>query len=196
MPADWTIPTIAIHWSFPPKAALMNSYRGSFFPGWCYSFPFSRAIGSKVLSKPMISEQASLSAGFFLLWNLVTSFSLGRPWHKKSEGLEKRRDARNYYHKKAAPYLRKGPVTSFVPSWLRLSTEQHGLAAPPLAEAKRLKSALRNVASVGLSVQQSTSSGREGYRTYKSLPVLTEALSYQSSSTTALSYSPARRVAF
>lgn len=28
MPADWTIPTIAIHWSFPPKAALMNSYRG------------------------------------------------------------------------------------------------------------------------------------------------------------------------
>ncbi|KAL0283046.1 UNVERIFIED_CONTAM: hypothetical protein Sradi_7242100 [Sesamum radiatum] len=62
---------------------------------------------------------------------------------------------------KAAPYLRKGPVTSFVPSWLRLSTEQHGLAAPPLAEAKRLKSALRNVASVGLSVQQSTSSGRE-----------------------------------
>ncbi|KAL0286099.1 UNVERIFIED_CONTAM: hypothetical protein Sradi_7156700 [Sesamum radiatum] len=109
---------------------------------------------------------------------------------------EKRRDARNYYHKKAAPYLRKGPVTSFVPSWLRLSTEQHGLAAPPLAEAKRLKSALRNVASVGLSVQQSTSSGREGYRTYKSLPVLTEALSYQSSSTTALSYSPARRVAF
>ncbi|KAL0288924.1 UNVERIFIED_CONTAM: hypothetical protein Sradi_7047000, partial [Sesamum radiatum] len=77
-----------------------------------------------------------------------------------------------------------------------LSTEQHGLAAPPLAEAKRLKSALRNVASVGLSVQQSTSSGREGYRTYKSLPVLTEALSYQSSSTTALSYSPARRVAF
>lgn len=86
-----------------------------------------------------------------------------------------------------APYLLKGPVTSFVPSWLRLSTEQHGLAAPPLAEAKRLKSALRNVASVGLSAQQSTSSGREGYRTYKSLPVLTEALSYQSSSTTALS---------
>lgn len=108
----------------------------------------------------------------------------------------KRRDARNYYHKKAAPYLRKGPVTSFVPSWLRLSTEQDGLAAPSLAEAKRLKSALRKVASVGLSVQQSTSIGREGYRTYKSLPVLTEALSYQSSSTTALSYSPARRVAF
>ncbi|YP_008992401.1 hypothetical protein Salmi_Mp135 (mitochondrion) [Salvia miltiorrhiza] len=107
---------------------------------------------------------------------------------------EKRRDARNDYHKKAAPYLRKWPVTSFVPSWLRLSTEQHG--APPLAEAKRLKSALRNLASVGLSVQQSTSSGREGYRTYKSIPVLTEALSYQSSSTTALSYSPARRVAF
>lgn len=77
---------------FPSKGvtALMNSYREgycSFFPGWCYSFPFSRAIGSKVLSKPMISEQASLSAGFFLLWNLVTSFSLGRPWHKKSEGL-------------------------------------------------------------------------------------------------------------
>lgn len=42
-------------------------------------------------------------------------------------------------------------VTSFVPSWLRLSTEEHGLAAPPLAEAKRLKSALRNLASVGLS---------------------------------------------
>ncbi|KAL0297963.1 UNVERIFIED_CONTAM: hypothetical protein Scaly_3078300 [Sesamum calycinum] len=190
MPADWTIPTIAIHWSFPPKAALMNSYRGSFFPGWCYSFPFSRAIGSKVLSKPMISEQASLSAGFFLLWNLVTSFSLGRPWHKKSEGLGQRET------KKEMCLRRHGPVTSFVPSWLRLSTEQHGLAAPPLAEAKRLKSALRNVASVGLSVQQSTSSGREGYRTYKSLPVLTEALSYQSSSTTALSYSPARRVAF
>ncbi|KAL3534696.1 hypothetical protein ACH5RR_003157 [Cinchona calisaya] len=49
--------------------------------------------------------------------------------------------------------------------------------APPLAEAKCLKSALKNVASLGLSVQQSTSSGREGYRTYKSLPVLTEALS-------------------
>ncbi|KAF3616470.1 putative DCN1-like protein 1-like [Capsicum annuum] len=46
--------------------------------------------------------------------------------------------------------------------------------------AKRLKSALRKVPSVALSVQQSTSSGREGYRTYKSLPVLTEALSYQS----------------
>ncbi|KAK8499116.1 hypothetical protein V6N12_075966 [Hibiscus sabdariffa] len=43
----------------------------------------------------------------------------------------------------------------------------------PLAEAKRLKSALRNVVSVGLSVQQSTNSGREGYRTYKTLPVLT-----------------------
>ena len=98
--------------------------------------------------------------------------------------------------RKPPPYLLKGPVTSFVPSWLRLPTEQHGLAAPPLAEAKRLKSALRNLASVGLSVQQSTSSGREGYRTYKSIPVLTEALSYQSSSTTALSYSPARRVAF
>lgn len=46
------------------------------------------------------------------------------------------------------------------------------LPPAPLAEAKRLKSALRNVASVGLSVQQSTSSGREGYRTYKSLPFL------------------------
>ncbi|KAL3513975.1 hypothetical protein ACH5RR_026692 [Cinchona calisaya] len=68
--------------------------------------------------------------------------------------------------------------------------------APPLAEAKRLKSELKNVASLGLYVQQSTSSRREGYRTYKSLPVLTEALSYQSSSTTAVSYSPARRVAF
>ncbi|KAK8567778.1 hypothetical protein V6N12_006351 [Hibiscus sabdariffa] len=43
----------------------------------------------------------------------------------------------------------------------------------PLAEAKRLKSALRNVVSVGLSVQQSTNSGREGYHTYKTLPVLT-----------------------
>ena len=63
----------------------------------------------------------------------------------------------------------------------------------PLAEAKRLKRALRKVASVGLSVQQSTSSGREGYRTYKSLPVLTEAFSYQSSSTTAVSYLIARR---
>ncbi|GKC90597.1 hypothetical protein Tco_1151246 [Tanacetum coccineum] len=59
-------------------------------------------------------------------------------------------------------------------------------------EAKRLKSALRKVASVGLYVQQSTSSGRQGYRTYKSLPVLTEALSYQSSSTTAVSYLIAR----
>ena len=68
----------------------------------------------------------------------------------------------------------------------------YGLAAPPLAEAKRLKSALRKVASVGLYVQQSTSSGREGYRTYKSLPVLTEALSYQSSSTRAVSYLIAR----
>lgn len=69
----------------------------------------------------------------------------------------------------------------------------YGLAAPPLAEAKRFQSALRKVASVGLSVQQSTNSGREGYRTYKSLPVLTEALSYQSSSTTAVSYLIARR---
>lgn len=92
------------------------------------------------------------------------------------------------------PLSRQGPVTSFVPSWLRLATS---LTLWPcrlfLAEAKRLKSALRNVASVGLSVQQSTSSGREGYRTYKSLPVLTEALSYQSSSTTAVSYLIARR---
>ena len=111
--------------------------------------------------------------------------------HAKRRG----RDVRNYYHKKAkaAPLSRKGPVTSFVPSWLRLPTELYGLAAPPLAEAKRLKSALRNVASVGLSVQQSTSSGREGYSTYKSLPVLTEALSYQSSSTRAVSYLIARR---
>ncbi|PHT74827.1 hypothetical protein T459_22104 [Capsicum annuum] len=62
----------------------------------------------------------------------------------------------------------------------RLPTVQHGLAAPPLAEAKRLKNALRKVPSVALSVQQYTSSEREGYRTYKSLPVLTEALSYQS----------------
>ncbi|KAL2457089.1 Uncharacterized protein Fot_56500 [Forsythia ovata] len=129
------------------------------------------------------------------LWKMNDDFIL-MELLKSSCKAEKRRDARNYYHKKAAPYLLKGPVTSFVPSWLRLSTEQHGLAAPPLAEAKRLKSALRNVASVGLSAQQSTSSGREGYRTYKSLPVLTEALSYQSSSTTALSYSLARRVAF
>lgn len=61
-------------------------------------------------------------------------------------------------------------------------------------EAKRLKSALRNVASVGLSVQyQSTSSGREGYSTYNSLQVLTAAVSYQSSSTTAVSYLIARR---
>ncbi|GLU24414.1 hypothetical protein SLE2022_403500 [Rubroshorea leprosula] len=68
----------------------------------------------------------------------------------------------------------KGPVTSFVPSWLRLPTELTlWPCRPPLAEAKRLKSALRNVASVGLSVQQSTNSGREGYRTYKTLPVLT-----------------------
>ena len=67
----------------------------------------------------------------------------------------------------------KGPITSFVPSWLRLPTELTlWPCRPPLAEAKRLKSALRNVASVGLSVQQSTSSGREGYRTYKSLPFL------------------------
>ena len=88
----------------------------------------------------------------------------------------------------------KGPVTSFVPSWLRLPTELTlWPCRPPLAEAKRLKSALRNVASVDLSVQQSTSSGREGYRTYKSLPVLTEALSYQSSSTTAVSHLIARR---
>ena len=65
----------------------------------------------------------------------------------------------------------------------------------PLAEAKRLKRALRKVASVGLSVQQSTSSGRKGYRTYKSLPILTEAFSYQSSSTTAVSYLIARRTA-
>jgi hypothetical protein len=89
----------------------------------------------------------------------------------------------------------RGPVTSFVPSWLRLATELTlwPCRRPPLAEAKRLKSALRNVASVGLSVQQSTSSGREGYSTYKSLPVITEALSYQSSSTTAVSYLIARR---
>ena len=32
---------------------------------------------------------------------------------------------------------------------------------------------LRKVASVGLYVQQSTNSGREGYRKYKTLPVLT-----------------------
>lgn len=43
--------------------------------------------------------------------------------------------------------------------------------------------------SAGLSVQQFTSSRREGYCTYTSLPVPTEALSYQSSSTTrAVSY--------
>ena len=48
----------------------------------------------------------------------------------------------------------RGPVTSFVPSWLRLATELTlWPCRPPLAEAKRLKSALRNVASVGLSVQ-------------------------------------------
>ncbi|KAH0692291.1 hypothetical protein KY285_019388 [Solanum tuberosum] len=77
-----------------------------------------------------------------------------------------------------------------IPSWLRLPTEQHGIAAPPLAEAKRLKSALRKVAYVALSMQQSTSSGREGYHTYKSLPVLTEALllTRQSSSTRTVSY--------
>lgn len=69
------------------------------------------------------------------------------------------------------PLSLKGPVTSFVPSWLRLPTEL--TLWPPRAEAKRLKSALRNVASVGLSVQQSTSSGREGYCTYKSLVVFT-----------------------
>ncbi|KAD4180521.1 hypothetical protein E3N88_29112 [Mikania micrantha] len=65
-----------------------------------------------------------------------------------------RRDVRNDYHKKAALSL-KGPVTSFVPSWLRLATS---LTLWPcrlfLAEAKRLKSALRKVASVGLYVQQ------------------------------------------
>lgn len=59
------------------------------------------------------------------------------------------------------PLSLKGPVTSFVPSWLRLATS---LTLWPcrlfLAEAKRLKSALRKVASVGLYVQQSTSSGR------------------------------------
>ena len=52
-----------------------------------------------------------------------------------------------------------------------------------------MKSALRKVASVGLSVQQSTNSGREGYCTYKTLPVLMLAFSYQSSSTTAVSLS-------
>lgn len=89
----------------------------------------------------------------------------------------------------------KGPVTSFVPSWLRLPTSLTlWPCRPPLAKAKRLKSALRKVASVGLSVQQYTNSGREGYCTYKTLPVLTLAFSYQSSSTTAVSYSPAWRV--
>lgn len=38
-------------------------------------------------------------------------------------------------------------------------------------------------------------SGREGHSTYNSLPVLTAALSYQSSSTTAASYLIARRIA-
>ena len=78
--------------------------------------------------------------------------------------------------KKPPPY----PISSWGPSlcsylsWLRLPTELTlWPCRPPLAEAKRLKSALRKVASVGLSVQESTSSGREGYRTYKSLPVLT-----------------------
>jgi hypothetical protein len=76
-----------------------------------------------------------------------------------------KRNVRNSYYKKAAPLSLKGPVTSFVPSWLRFPTEQHGLAAPapPLAEAKRFPKRAKNVASVGLSVQQSTSSGREGY---------------------------------
>ncbi|KAL3507944.1 hypothetical protein ACH5RR_033326 [Cinchona calisaya] len=39
-------------------------------------------------------------------------------------------------------------------------------------------------------MQQSTNSEKEGYYTYKSFPVLSKALSYQSSSTIAVSYSP------
>lgn len=100
--------------------------------------------------------------------------------------------------RKPPPLSLKGPVTSFVPSWLRFPTELNGLAAPPLAEAKRFGKRAKNVASVGLSVQQSPSIKRKRglYRTYNITPILTEALSYQSSSTTAVSYSPARRVAF
>lgn len=45
---------------------------------------------------------------------------------------------------------------------------------------------------VGLSVQ--VTSSREGDSTYNSLPVLTAALSYQSSNTTAVSYLIARRI--
>ena len=79
-----------------------------------------------------------------------------------------------YTRVSAFPFLAWGPSLRSYLSWLRLPTEQPlWPCRPPLAEAKRLKSALRKVASVGLSVQQSTSSGREGYRTYKSLPVLT-----------------------
>jgi hypothetical protein len=65
--------------------------------------------------------------------------------------------------RKPPPLSLKGPVTSFVPSWLRFPTELNGLAAPPLAEAKRFGKRAKNVASVGLSVQQSPSSRREVY---------------------------------
>lgn len=64
---------------------------------------------------------------------------------------------------------------------------------PDIAKAKHLKGALRNVISIGLYVQQSTNNEREGYCTYKSLPILMEALSYQSSNTTIVSYLIARR---
>lgn len=68
----------------------------------------------------------------------------------------------------------------------------HGGLFPSAADVRNYYH-LRKVASVGLYVQQSTNSGREGYCTYKTLPVLTLAFSYQSSSTTAVSYPIARR---
>lgn len=72
--------------------------------------------------------------------------------------------------RKPPPIFERGPsLRSYL---LGLGFQLNNMAAPPLTEAKRLKSALRNVASVGLSVQQSTSSGREGYRTYKSIQFL------------------------
>lgn len=42
------------------------------------------------------------------------------------------------------PYLLKGHVTSFIPSWYRLSIEQHGIVVPLLVEAKHLKSAKKH----------------------------------------------------
>ncbi|KAK8492007.1 hypothetical protein V6N11_014131 [Hibiscus sabdariffa] len=141
--------------------------------GWRrWGIPDRLKLPIRLSGGPPLIDRGNLKAGSE---RRVTSFStnLRRTYLSASVKLRKK-DVPKAACKQTVHAKRKGEMfaitTTREPPPYPISK---GARHFPLAEAKRLKSALRNVVSVGLSVQQSTNSGREGYRTYKTLPVLT-----------------------